>query len=269
MTSRLLLLTAVAVTFTAGSASPAAAAPDQSACRPVPVQSFHGGGRMEAYCRLARVERGSVPCVTLNSAKPGRCRFTTESGRWLRSTSGAMYAMAGQRISRLGAPGGNRVIASPAGKAPCVEDAKPKAKLSDMAGTATGYELAGSCTVEVMGSATNASGLPLRNYATLEVCSTTHNSIDQAAAIFTGSPSPGVFCYRGQGAGLNDVNGTERDAANRYLLGNEACHVSWSGGWEVYVAKRPSTRNWPAPTRVDPNTPILWRPVAHGVRIAN
>jgi hypothetical protein len=265
MTARLLLLTAL---ITAASAAPAAAAPTGSPCRPISVQSFHGGGRMEAFCRLARVEHGSVPCVTLNAGKPGRCRFTTRSGRWLRSTSGAMYAMAGQRISRLGAPGGDRVIASPAGKAPCVEDSKPKATASDFAGTATGYELAGVCAVEVMGSASNALG-PLRNYATLEVCSTTHGSVDQATAIFTGSPSPGVFCYRGQGAGLNDVNGHERDASGRYLTGNYTCHVSWSGGYEVYVAKRPSTRNWPAPTRVDPNTPILWRPVAPGVRIAN
>ena len=160
---------------------------------------------MEANCRLARVENGSVPCVTVEAAKPGRCRFTTASGQWLRSTSGAMYAMAGQRISRLGAPGGNRIIASPAGKAPCVEDKHPKARLSDVAGTATGYELAGTCVVEVPLSASNASGMPLRNYATREVCSTTHNSPDQANAVYTGSPAPGVHCYRGEGAGLNDL----------------------------------------------------------------
>jgi hypothetical protein len=270
MTSRLLALTTLAVAAGAAAAAPAVAAPvpARSACRPVAVQSFHGGKRMEAYCRLARVEHGSVPCLTLDAGKPGRCRFTTNSGRWLRSTSGAMYARAGQRISRLGAPGGNRVIASPAGKAPCVEDPKPKARLSDAAGTATGYELGWQCTVEVMLSSSNATGLPLRNYATQEVCSTTHGSPDQANAIFTRSPEPGVFCYRGEGAGLNDPNGTERDITNRYLPGWQACHIVWSGGYEVFAAKRPATRNWPAPGRVDWNTPIVWRPVT-SVRVAN
>ena len=268
MTTRFVLPAAVAIACLVP-AAPAAAAtePAQSACRPVAVQSFHGG-RMEANCRLARVENGSVPCVTLDAAKPGRCRFTTNSGRWLRSTSGATYAMAGQRISRLGAPGGNRVIASPAGKAPCVEDTRPKARLSDVAGTATGYELAGACVVEVSLSASNATGMPLRNYATRDVCSTTHNSSDQVNAVYTGSPAPGVHCYRGEGAGLNDWNGSERSRDNRYLTGYGYCHVIWSGGYEVFAAKRPATINFPAPGRVDPRTPIVWRPVST-VPVAN
>ena len=42
----------------------------------------------------------------------------------------------------------------------------------------------------------------------------------------------------------------------------------WSGGYEVYAAKRPATINWPAPGRVNPNTPIVWRPVST-VSVAN
>ena len=94
--------------------------------------------------------------------------------------------------------------------------------------------------------------MPLRNYATREVCSTTHNSPDQVNAVYTGSPAPGVHCYRGEGAGLNDWNGSERDRDNRYLTGYGYCHVIWSGGYEVFAAKRPATINLPAPGPREP-----------------
>ncbi len=105
------------------------------------------------------------------------------------------------------------------------------------------------------------------SYATLEVCSSTSQSVDHISSVFTRSPSPGVYCFKGEGAGLNDPNGTERDATNTYLPGSHRCHVVWSNGVEVLAAKRPATTGYPA--RVDPKTPLLWRPVAQNLRIAN
>jgi len=85
------------------------------------------------------------------------------------------------------------------------------------------------------------------------------------------SPELGpVFCFTGEGAGLNDVNGTERDGANNYLYpGSIRCHVVWYNGYETYAAKRPATTSYPLPGKVNIHSPILWRPVASGVTIAN
>ena len=83
-----------------------------------------------------------------------------------------------------------------------------------------------------------------------------------------GSPQPGVWCYKGQGAGLNDPSGTERDINGWYLSGSRRCHVAWSGGYEVAAAKRPAVINYPLPARVDTRSPIVWRPVT-SMPIAN
>jgi hypothetical protein len=39
--------------------------------------------------------------------------------------------------------------------------------------------------------------------------------------------------------------------------------------YEIYAAERPAVRSYPAPARVDLHTPLVWRPVANDVRIAN
>ena len=235
------------------------------------MRETHGKG-FEALCRLAFIDHGTVPCLSVNTAKPGTCRFTPRSGAWLESTTGAAYALAGQSISPRGVPGGRYVIASRRSRKeppPCMQDPnRPKARTSDSAGTASGTELAGSCTVEVFGSTKNASGLPLANYATRTVCSSTFGSLDQLTAQYIGSPQPGVYCYKGQGAGLNDISGRERDRNNVYLTGSKRCHVAWSGGYEVFAAKRPATISYPAPGRVDTKSPIVWRPVST-VPVAN
>jgi hypothetical protein len=251
-------------------ASSANKSPVMSLCRPVPVKTFHGK-HMEARCRLARIDHGTVPCVTLNTAHSARCVFTPTSGQWLESTRGRLFAIAGQPISRDGSKGGNYVIASRLGKdnrPPCAEDdSKPKASISDYTGTPSGIELDDTCIVEAMGSPDNAGGREMNNYATLEVCSTTHGTIDQRSAIFTGSPQPGVYCYKGEGAGLNDYNGYERDQSGAFYQGNP-CHVIWTGGNEIGGSKRPAVRSYPSPGRVDPNTPLVWRPWT-SVRVAN
>jgi hypothetical protein len=261
----------LAVAAFAPSAASAAEQPTTSPCRPVPVADTHGKG-FEAFCRLAYIDHGTVPCLSINTAKPRTCRFTPRSGAWLESTSGAAYALAGQSISPRGVKGGNYVIASRRSRKdppPCMQDPKaPKASAADSAGTSASTELASSCTVEVFGSAKNASGLALANYATRPVCSSTHDSFDQLTAQYLGSPEPGVWCYKGQGAGLNDPNGTERNSSNVYLTGSKRCHVAWSGGYEVFAAKRPATISYPAPGRVDTKSPIVWRPVT-SILVAN
>lgn len=107
------------------------------------------------------------------------------------------------------------------------------------------------------------------NYATRTVCSTP-NAVtlsDLQSAIPMPSPEPGVWCYRGEGAGLNDATGTERNSSNRYMTGSRRCHVIVANGYETYAAKRPATKGYPA--RVDIHSPIVWRPVAANVAIAN
>jgi hypothetical protein len=261
---------ALAAAPAAADAVPTTKLPERSLCRPVPVKTFHGT-RMEAYCRLARITNGTVACVTLNTAKPRRCAFTPSSGEWLVSTNGDLFAVADQQISRDGAKGGDYVVAARLGKdgrPPCAKDnRKPKATISDAAGTAAGTDFGGGCIVEVSGSPDNRNGQPIHNFASLDVCSSTSGSLDQRTAVFTGSPEPGVYCYRGEGAGMNDVNGTERDAAGRRIQGSP-CHTIWSGGYEIAASKRPAVRSYPAPGAVDPKTPVLWRPVT-SVRVAN
>ena len=261
----------LAVAAFAPSVASAAEPPVTSPCEPIPVADTHGKG-FEAYCRLAYVDHGTVPCLSVNTAKPRTCRFTPRSGAWLESTTGAAYAMAGQPISPRGVPGGNYVVASRRSRKdppPCMQDPNaPNASAADSAGAGATMELASACTVETFGSAKNASGLPMINYATKTVCSNTHDSLDQLTAQYMGSPEPGVWCYKGAGAGMNDRNGTERYSNNTYMTGSQRCHVAWSGGYEVYAAKRPSVITYPAPGRVDTKSPILWRPLT-SVTVAN
>jgi hypothetical protein len=236
----------------------AAAQPDRSDCRPVAVKTSHGK-RYEAFCRLARVERGRVPCADSASGRVTHCRFRPASVRWIESRQGDVYALAGQSITRDGRAGGRFTIASQRdkdGRPPCAKPGRSVARAADAAGTPTGYELAIPCVVETLLSPHNASGQPLRNVTTREVCTSSFPHPDGAALVRR--PSAGVFCYLGQGAGLNHpsgLEGTPYGVASPYT-----CHVVWSGGFEIYAAKRPSTRNWPSPGIVDTATPIVWRP---------
>ena len=257
-------LSAAAVTLLVSAGDAAASTsppqPQDSLCDPVPVLTTRGT-RYEAYCRLARVKQGTVPCAHVNTGRVTRCAFTNRSGRWLESVDGDVFAIAGQSISRHGMPGGPFTIASKRGKdgrPPCAAP-QPTARAADAAGVTTSVELASACTVETMLSAANASGKPLLNYATREVCSSSFPHPDGATPVRR--PSPGIYCYKGLGAALNDANGTERNSSNTYLTGSTRCHVVWSGGYEIFAAKRPAVRNYPAPGAIDPNTPIVWRPV--------
>jgi hypothetical protein len=236
----------------------------------VVIEAKHGKGIL-SNCRIVRIRKGKVPCVSITTFKPRKCSFKRKSGRWLTGKAGRKYALVGDAVSPKGRRGGNYVIAAPIGKkrsSPCGKLPQSKrASSSDAAGTPAGEELAGACTVEVLSSPYNRSGRPLLNYATREVCTSSYPHPD--GATLSSNPAPGVYCYKGQGAGLNDINGTERNASDRYLTGTISCHTAWAGGYEIAAAKRPATVNYPAPAKVNPKTPLLWRPVAAGVKIAN
>ena len=263
-----------------------------SKAAPVLAKRLHGKGFF-GNSRLGKIENGKVPCVDATTAKPARCAFTkrarstgllggllcplldtlgivrcppAKSGSWLESPNGD-YALTGQGISLQGKPGGGYVIAakiSPNGTVPVLE---PSGR--DSAGTPVGSELAGACTIETIGSRSNANpALRLENYATLQVPTSDHPHPDGAAR--TSSTPDGVFRYTGRGAGLNDRNGTERDEFDRYLPRSSACHRGWNAAssTEFPAAKRPLNTAY-YPQRVLPKTPIAWRAVHPTLAIAN
>jgi hypothetical protein len=215
--------------------------------------------------------------VNINSANPAKCDFRRgRTGKWLESARGPDFAMVGDSLSRDGDRRGNFIVAAKRSSAETVPCRKPSpVSAADTAGrVAEGTELANTCVVENLNTDFNAlSSLygwaPLLNWATLPVCSInppgSHPDSPELVEVLDG----GVFCYSGVGAGMNDSNGAERDFTGDYYTGSEHCHYIVTGQLEVPAAKRPATKSLPAPGRVNPKTPILWRPVNPNVRIAN
>jgi hypothetical protein len=248
-----------------------AADPALSTCVPITVSAAHavprtGENPFLATRRLAPIEDGTVPCLQRDSLQADRCSFHTgtaddESGHWVEDPQGRRYALVGQSVAKDGDRAGAYVVAAPLdhGTVACIEGARRR----DAAGTSASDDLATPCVVEVMGSASNALRRPLRNYATIPVCTSSYPHPDGARMV-NADRAAGVYCYAGEGAGLNDRNGQERDRNGAYLVGYGTCHVGWSGGYEVFVAKRPAT----VKARVDVKSPLVWRPVA-SARIAN
>ena len=263
-----------------------------SKAAPVLAKRLHGGGFF-GNSRLGKIENGTVPCVDATTAEPAQCAFNkhatstgllggllcplldtlgivqcppAKSGSWLESPNGD-YALTGQGISLQGKPGGGYVIAAkinPNGTVPALE---PSGR--DSAGTPVGSELAAACTIETIGSRSNANpALRLENYATLQVPTSDNPHPDGAA--LTSATSEGVFYYPGRGAGFNDRNGTERDEFDRYLPRSSACHRGWNAASssEFPAAKRPLNTSY-YPQRVLPKTPIAWRAVHPTLAIAN
>jgi len=179
----------------------------------------------------------------------------------------AVYVQAGSSVStELGSAANDFVVGAKVFRTKlgygvnCIEP-----KTLDAVGTSAGYELAGACAVEQSLSASNAVwGSYLVNFATKEVGTTSNPHPDGTPLGWTNGVN---FYYKGQGAALNDINGSERDEYGNYLPGAERCHVVWSNGYEVPAAKRPSTGGYPA--KVNVNSPILWRNVDSRVGIAN
>lgn len=234
-----------------------------SQCRAVTPVAVHG--TVAGNARLARIEDGRVPCMHADDGTVTECAFGSATGSWLEGADGD-YALAGQALGEDGEPGGAYVVAARVGHdgtVPCVDPRRWR----DTAGTSISRELARTCVVETLLSASNASGLPLDNHATLEVCSS--DAVHPDGATRTRQASATSFCYTGRGAALNDINGTERDEYGNYYPDANHCHEAWISGVGAPAAKRPATRSFPAPGSVRTDTPIVWRPVINSIRIAN
>jgi hypothetical protein len=270
MTNAMRLATLCAALMCAATSARADVSP-VSVCSPVTVAAVHalpspGEEPFRVNQRLALIQDGAVPCMHWASLEIASCAFRTDladaSGHWLEDKDGRRFAQVGQLLTRDGAPGGPYVIGArvQGDKAPCVG-----ASGHDTAGVPAGEELGGACVRETMGSPSNATGRPLMNFATIPVCTSSNPHPDGAQLQ---SSQNGVYCYIGQGAGLNDSNGRERDQSGTYLRGNAFCHVGFNSGYEVPAAKRPGVKaGWPK--KVDTASPIVWRPYATGVKIAN
>lgn len=264
----------------AASGNRSAMAAPVTTCAPVEVTSLHGDG-FAGNVRLARIEGGRVGCLSVNDGSLASCGFSTapdsESGAWLESPTGA-YARVGQAISQSGLRDGDYIVAakvSDASPAPCVESVG-----RDTAGwVSQGMELGFSrrCTVEDVlqpWNATSRNGFfPLVNVADLEVCTSTQVHPDGALLVRSysqsGSGPDDTFCYTGEGAALNDINGIERDRFGQYYGEENYCHFIQNGGYEVPGAKRPATRSLPAPGSINTRSPIAWRPVSPNFSVAN
>jgi hypothetical protein len=245
---------------------PVTAQPRVSWTAPVVPTALHGSGFL-ANARLGRITEGTVPCVHAETAATARCVFTPGSGSWLESAQGD-FARVAQPISLDGRPGGEYVVASEVSAEGTVPAVAPTGH--DAEGVPAGNELAQACVVETMTSSTNVTGQRLVNYATREVPTSSYPHPDDAHLMREyWDGTHWIYYYSGEGAALNDVNGTERDAAGVYLPGSAHCHVVWSNGYEVSGAKRPNTKAWPAPGVVVPWTAIVWRPVNPDVAIGN
>ena len=83
-----------------------------------------------------------------------------------------------------------------------------------------------------------------------------------------GSDAGPTFCYTGRGAAFNDINGHEADESGVYLQGTQYVHVVYTGQYQTLAAKRPATAGgWPM--KVNPKSPIVWRPVAPSLQIGS
>lgn len=238
---------------------------NMSQADPVAATKLHGKGWL-GNMRLSKITGGTVPCLHVETGEPARCKFTRRSGAWLESKKG-WFARAGQAVTLDGKPGGEYVTAAEIGADGAVPALEPKG--NDSAGNGTSETLTDGAAVETMLAEYNATGLALRNYATREVCTSSYPHPDGARLQkYYWSGSRYVFCYIGTGAGLNDPYGTERDYYGYYYTEAEYHHVTWSSGYEAPAAKRPATKPYPYPGTIDPETPILWRPVS-SLDIAN
>lgn len=267
MTTSRIVLAAVS----AGALLPAAAAHAGGSavpCRTVTVAETHG--TIARGARLAAVTDGRVLAFNGNTGARARVRFRADRLRWLRSASGGRYVLAGQNVTRAGRPGGVWVVAaalSTDGSTACAGASGPRAFAADAASsTTTDTPLIFGGVEEVSASTTNRIQ-PLRNVTTQRVCTNMQTHPDGAPRdTVNPNPRPGVWCYKGPGAWLNDANGMERDSTGAYWGANclsAACedvtkyrHVVLYNGALVMAAKRPAALG---DGTALPNTAIAWR----------
>lgn len=264
-----------------------------SYCDPISVDGINNGGDQKFFgnTRVTEVIGERAACVLTEGEKAGEviaggCPFTKEIAEKYKLTyvtgkggrNGAnVFAIAGtQAVGPDGQPGpyvyGQKVTKT------VVTDLRTKTTTTrysvpclppqgaDTAATPAGTELGGGCVVETINASTNASLHEQNNYCKLDVCARAGSNTDGASGA---AKTATVTCWKGEGAALNDPNGTERDAAGVYYPGVEACHRAWqpSGAdfYEVTAAKRPTTVSG----KVIETTAIRWLPLAPGVVIGN
>jgi hypothetical protein len=260
-----------------------------STCRPVTPAVLHRvkghgtdfmGEPFAGNRRLALIENGTVPCVEVDTMEVTRCAFWTAddpgttrlarqaSGPWMEDTEGRRWAVVGQPVTRDGSLSGGSFIV---GTTPAADDSLPciAASGNDSAGIPApgGTDLAASCMVEVLGAESNFGGMLLQNVATLLVGTTSIPHPDNAEMVFFDAPT-GIAWYTGMGAAVNDVVG-QRDTTGTYFGLDWSCHLVDLGGTQVPAGKRPSTKSYPPPGRVDYRSRIRWLPVNPYVDIAN
>jgi hypothetical protein len=127
--------------------------------------------------------------------------------------------------------------------------------------------LAPTGNIETGGLETNFSGMLLQNYATVLVGTSSFPHPDGAELVYH-DPIAKIYWYSGMGAAVNDFDG-ERDPLGTYYRTEWSLHYLTVDGIMVPAAKRPSTRSYPPPARIDFNSRIRWLPVNPYVNIAN
>jgi Tol biopolymer transport system component len=224
---------------------------------------------------------GTVPCVEVDTMEVTRCVFSTgtedvpssrlirrSSGPWMEDAEGRRWAVVGQPVTRDGALDRGAFIVGTEpdadGSAPCLASSG-----NDAPGilAVTKQDLASTGYLEQGGSETNFGWGRLQNVATLLVGTSSFPHPDGAQLVYH-DPIAGIYWYTGLGAAVNDVNG-ERDQLGTYYYLEWSQHYVMVGGIMVPAAKRPSTRSYPPPARIDFNSRIRWLPVNPYVNIAN
>jgi hypothetical protein len=107
----------------------------------------------------------------------------------------------------------------------------------------------------------------LQNYATVLVGTSSFPHPDGAELVYHDHIAK-IYWYSGMGAAVNDFDG-ERDPLGTYYRTEWSQHYLTVDGIMVPAAKRPSTRSYPPPARIDFNSRIRWLPVNPYVNIAN
>ena len=239
-----------------------------SRCEPVELTGLHveseGAPPPGGNARLARIENGKVPCLHKESLALAQCDFTTgsndftDSGTWIIGPTGT-YAVIGQAIPlQAGGAARDYIVAAPvnaAGNVACTEST-----VADTAGSPSPAEHSAFCVTETAFSSQNAAGAPLVNHAnrTIQTSSDPHPDTHDGGPTALGCVN-GICSYTGEGAALNDIFGTERDANGFYYSGTERCHMIVREGVMVPGAKR-------AP---GPDRPLQWLPVDPTLTYAN
>jgi hypothetical protein len=237
-----------------------------SRCEPVELTGLHVQGWIPGgNARLARIENGKVPCLHRESLELAQCDFTagsnnsTDSGTWVQGPTGT-YALIGQAVPLQAGPGGARdfIVAAQmnaAGHVACTESTT-----GDTAGSPSPAEHSAYCVIESAFASQNATGGPLVNHAnqTVRTSSNPHPDTHDGGPTALGCTN-GSCSYTGEGAALNEIFGTERNASGVYYSGIERCHMIVHNGVVVPGAKR----------AIGPDAPLQWLPVDPTLTYAN